>query len=79
MDDPDKVLTVGEAAKLLGVGPKTLSAMVRAGKVPGFRIGERGYWRIRRRDIDILMDPQKGSKTAPEIHPPPGSAKKRDP
>ncbi|MDR2455033.1 MAG: helix-turn-helix domain-containing protein [Deltaproteobacteria bacterium] len=56
MDDPDKVLTVGQAAKLLGVGPKTLSAMVRAGKVPGFRIGERGYWRIRRRDIDELME-----------------------
>ncbi|MDR1309475.1 MAG: helix-turn-helix domain-containing protein [Deltaproteobacteria bacterium] len=65
MDDPDKVLTVGEAAKLLGVGPKTLSAMVRAGKVPGFRIGDRGYWRIRRRDIDKLMDPQKGQKASP--------------
>ncbi|MDR2367806.1 MAG: helix-turn-helix domain-containing protein [Deltaproteobacteria bacterium] len=63
MDDPDKVLTVGEAAKLLGVGPKTLSAMVRSGKVPGFRIGERGYWRIKRRDIDKLMDPQQGQKS----------------
>jgi excisionase family DNA binding protein len=55
MDEPDKVLTVGQAAKQLGVGPKTLSAMVRAGKVPGFRIGERGYWRIRQRDLDDLM------------------------
>jgi excisionase family DNA binding protein len=62
MDDPEKVLTVGEAAKLLGVGPKTLSAMVRSGKVPGFRIGERGYWRIKRGDIDKLMDPRAGGR-----------------
>lgn len=63
MDEPDKVLTVGQAAKLLGVGPKTLSAMVRAGKVPGFRIGERGYWRIRQRDIDELMESRNTSET----------------
>jgi excisionase family DNA binding protein len=73
------VLTIGEAAKLLGVGPKTLSAMVRAGKVPGFRIGERGYWRIKRRDIDKLMDPQKGQKPAMDASPAPDSAKKRNP
>jgi excisionase family DNA binding protein len=70
MDDPDKVLTVGEAAKLLGVGPKTLSAMVRSGKVPGFRIGERGYWRIKRRDIDKLMDPKKDTRSHPEAPSP---------
>jgi excisionase family DNA binding protein len=64
MDDPEKVLTVGQAAKLLGVGPKTLSAMIRAGKVPGFRIGVRGYWRIRQSDIDNLMDSQKSQPAA---------------
>ncbi|MDR2301603.1 MAG: helix-turn-helix domain-containing protein [Deltaproteobacteria bacterium] len=79
MEDPDKVLTIGEAAKLLGVGPKTLSAMVRAGKVPGFRIGERGYWRIKRRDIDRLMDPQSSQKSPPEINPTSGATKNRNP
>ena len=79
MDDPDKVLTIGEASKLLGVGPKTLSAMVRAGKVPGFRIGERGYWRIKRRDIDKLMVPQKGQKTAPDPNQPSVAPKNRTP
>ncbi|MDR2387249.1 MAG: helix-turn-helix domain-containing protein [Deltaproteobacteria bacterium] len=79
MEDPDKVLTIGEAAKLLGVGPKTLSAMVRAGKVPGFRIGERGYWRIKRRDIDKLMDPQSSQKSPSEINPPAGAEKNRNP
>jgi excisionase family DNA binding protein len=78
MDDPDKVLTIGEAAKLLGVGPKTLSAMVRAGKVPGFRIGERGYWRIKRRDIDKLMDPQASQKSPSEIQPSSGATKKNN-
>ena len=68
MDESDKVLTVGQAAKLLGVGPKTLSAMVRAGKVPGFRIGERGYWRIRQRDIDELME-SRNSQRLPAPRP----------
>jgi excisionase family DNA binding protein len=65
MDEPDKVLTVGQAAKILGVGPKTLSAMVRAGKVPGFRIGDRGYWRIRQRDIDELMESRNSPPPSP--------------
>jgi excisionase family DNA binding protein len=66
MDDPNKVLTVGQAAKILGVGTKTLSAMIRAGKVPGFRIGERGYWRLRQKDIDDLMDSQKNKPDGPK-------------
>ncbi|MDR2442461.1 MAG: helix-turn-helix domain-containing protein [Deltaproteobacteria bacterium] len=69
MDEPEKVLTVGQAAKLLGVGPKTLSAMIRAGKVPGFRIGERGYWRVRQSDIDNLMDSQKFKPAPPKRKP----------
>lgn len=76
MNDPEKVLTVGEAAKLLGVGPKTLSAMVRNGKVPGFRIGERGYWRIRRKDIDKLMVPKSTEKASESsVSPESGSPK----
>ncbi|MDR1546959.1 MAG: helix-turn-helix domain-containing protein [Deltaproteobacteria bacterium] len=62
----DEVLTVGQAAQLLGVGPKTLSAMVRSGKVPGFRIGDRGYWRIRRRDIEAIMDPRRSRRSKPK-------------
>ena len=71
MDDPEKVLTVGQAAKILGVGPKTLSAMIRAGKVPGFRIGDRGYWRIRQSDIDNLMDSQKSQAAVQTRQPKP--------
>jgi excisionase family DNA binding protein len=70
-DPPDireEIMTVGQAAKILGVGPKTLSAMVRHGKVPGFRLGDKGYWRIKRSDIESLMATHKPrkSKARPE-------------
>jgi excisionase family DNA binding protein len=38
------------AGRLLGVHPKTVQKMARAGRLPGIRIGK--HWRFRESDLD---------------------------
>jgi excisionase family DNA binding protein len=47
---------VSEAAKLLGVHPKTLQAMAREGSVPCIRMGK--YWRFRESSLDVWVREQ---------------------
>ncbi len=42
-----------EAAKLLGIHPKTLQRMARRGHVPAIRIGK--YWRFRVSELDTWI------------------------
>ena len=39
-----------EVAKLLGLHPKTVQSMARAGKIPAIRVGK--FWRFRKSEID---------------------------
>jgi excisionase family DNA binding protein len=49
----EPLLGVPEAAKLLGIHPKTLQAMARAGSVPCVRFGK--YWRFRASVLDAWV------------------------
>ena len=54
MDYP-KLLTVQETAGLLRVNEDTVRAMVRAGQLPGFMVGQRCI-RIREADVIDLLN-----------------------
>jgi excisionase family DNA binding protein len=47
---PDEVLTVTELAEYLKVTPSTIYRLLKARKIPGFRIGS--DWRFNRVQID---------------------------
>jgi excisionase family DNA binding protein len=49
----DRLLTVRQVAERLQVHPKTVSAWLREGRLPGLRLGMRGpaAWRVRERDL----------------------------
>lgn len=46
----EQLLNSAEAAKLLGVHPKTLMQMARRGKIPAVRVGK--FWRFRASALD---------------------------
>ena len=48
--DPAPVLTVSDLARYLKVNPSTVYRLLKAGKLPGFRVGS--DWRFRREEID---------------------------
>jgi excisionase family DNA binding protein len=48
--DPGAVLTVNDLAHYLRVHPSTIYRLLRAGTLPGFRVGS--DWRFRREEID---------------------------
>ena len=50
-----EILTTKEAAVLLRIHHVTIERLLKAGKLPGFRLGANGHWRLRRRDlVDII-------------------------
>lgn len=49
--DPEKLLTLEEAAKRLDIPPDDVEAMVRSGKLPAFHLGG-SLLRIRLKDIE---------------------------
>jgi excisionase family DNA binding protein len=46
----EKMVSVGEAAEVVGVHPKTLGRLIRNGEVPAVRVGRQ--WRIRLSDLE---------------------------
>lgn len=52
-DNPDDVLTADEAAHYLRVSLKTLYRQVRAGQIPGQKVGR--AWRFRRADLIAFL------------------------
>lgn len=50
----ERYLTVKEAAPILGVAEDTLRGFLQAGKVPGYKVGEK-LWRIRRDELEEYM------------------------
>ena len=53
----EEILKVGEVAKLLKVGHKTIYTMAQSGDLPAFKV--RGQWRFSRKDLDQWMYRQK--------------------
>ena len=50
---PEKLLTLEEASRQLGIPPDDVEAMVRSGKLPAFRLGG-SLLRIRFRDLQAV-------------------------
>lgn len=56
--DPDQLLTVPEAAIIMGCSDRSVSRMIRCGRLPGIRIGagtERARYRVRRGDVTAIL------------------------
>ncbi len=49
------LLTVGDAAKSLGVGPATVRRLVRAGRLQAHRLGDKGAIKIRPDDLAAFV------------------------
>jgi diguanylate cyclase (GGDEF)-like protein/excisionase family DNA binding protein len=53
--EPDALISVAQAASLLGVHPNTVRAWTEAGRIVAYRINARGDRRFRRRDVERLL------------------------
>ena len=56
----EEVLTAEEVAEYLRIHPYTVRRLVRAGKLPGFKVG--GQWRFKKEEIDSLIKSPQGKK-----------------
>ena len=54
-EDRGALVSVAQAAALLGVHPNTLRAWTDAGRLPAFRINARGDRRYRQGDVQRLL------------------------
>jgi excisionase family DNA binding protein len=59
----EPLIDLGTAAGLLGIHPKTLQRMARAGEVPAVRVGR--YWRFRASELDSWIRSQVNSSRQP--------------
>jgi excisionase family DNA binding protein len=50
-----------EAAKMLGVTPRTVVRLVERNEIPGFKVGD--VWRFYREDIQYYIDTQMRGRT----------------
>ena len=53
----EEILTAEEVADYLRIHPYTVRRLVRAGKLPGFKVG--GQWRFDKKQIDGLNNTSK--------------------
>jgi diguanylate cyclase (GGDEF)-like protein/excisionase family DNA binding protein len=73
--DQDALISVAQAAALLGVHPNTLRAWTDAGRLTAFRINARGDRRYRRADVELLL--AEGGD-APDLAPAAADAAQRE-
>jgi diguanylate cyclase (GGDEF)-like protein/excisionase family DNA binding protein len=62
-DESEALVSVAQAASLLGVHPNTIRTWTDSGRLPAYRINIRGDRRFRRRDVERLL--AEGPLTAP--------------
>src|SRR5258706_3968734 len=65
MIDPDGLLDIHEAARLLGVSATSLRRWTNSGVLPHLRIGGKRERRFRRGDLLALLDPAPAGPAAP--------------
>jgi excisionase family DNA binding protein len=58
--EPDRLLTTGEAAEILSVSPSTVINYADAGLLKAFRLPG-GHRRFRRSDVEALLDPERAA------------------
>jgi len=61
--EPERLLSLDEAAARLGLAPPTVADKLRAGELPGFKYGR--LWRVREKDLDALIRDLAAGKPAP--------------
>ena len=66
-DEADALLSVAQAATLLGVHPNTIRAWTDAGRLTAYRINARGDRRFRRRDVERILVEDGPVVAGPEI------------
>lgn len=74
--DSDALLSVAQAAALLGVHPNTLRAWTEAGRLTAFRINRRGDRRYRRSEVERLL--AEGAPEGAPALPSPGATHETD-
>ena len=75
-NDLDGLISVAQAAALLGVHPNTLRAWTDAGRLTAYRINARGDRRYRRGDVELLL--AEGGDAPEPLQPHDGSATRRE-
>ena len=63
MNEPERLLDREAIAERLCLSPVTVGHMLRAGKLPGLKLG--GVWRVRSRDLDEYIRQLSEAAVAP--------------
>ena len=51
-DKYERLITIGEAASLLDIVPKTLREYARRGQIPAYKFGgSKGHWRVKMSEV----------------------------
>ena len=53
MNEPERLLGRKQVAERLGLSPLTVGKMMRAGRLPAFKMGR--LWRVREADLDTYV------------------------
>jgi excisionase family DNA binding protein len=49
-----ELISLADAAREVGIHPKTIARMIASGDIPGYKVGRRGLLKIDARDLDLL-------------------------
>lgn len=63
-DSEDRLLSVADVAKLLGVTEPTIREWIKDGKLKAHRAGAR-FWRIRQSEVDRMLGEQASTRPSP--------------
>lgn len=56
---PDRMLTLADVSRVLGVTVPTARNLVRRGDIRGFQVGGRGMWRVEQAELDAYVQRKK--------------------
>ena len=64
-DSEDRLMSVADVAKLLGVTEPTIREWIKDGKLKAHRAGAR-FWRIRQSEVDRMLGEQASTRPSPQ-------------
>ena len=64
-DSEDRLMSVADVAKLLGVTEPTIREWIKDGKLKAHRAGAR-FWRIRKSEVDRMLGEQASTRPSPQ-------------